>query len=468
MAHSSAPAALSRRCRAAGRLQRGLYWRATPQNRRPSVKHVFRDRSLALQFPLAAAALCLAVGLTLVALAATSSRHLLDTQQQLYGDALARQLARRVSAALEGGDLLSASAYLHRFVADSPATGAAIFDLEGTALGRAGGDAVEATTRYDASVRVGPDVAGRVVIAMAADASGTLQQRFLLGLGALAVLLSLLVFLVARYGVRGPAQRLRAVAAQLALHEAAPPAVGNELKQLEARVDELPLELLRPRDAARASDEHYRHNAVLYVHLASLAGYVDTLNERNLHRYTDRLHRITYAAAACYGGTLQVARPFGLALCFAEGAGHGGATLRAAACARLIRAATAAVEAQLSLSLAMGMALGVSELGPGDGADIYPALYLQGILDDLRDACLHDRKNVLVSAEAAADPWLAGRAALRPLLPGFQSLESLDDGDEALIERQTALLLARLGTPRGDGARRAGATGQARESRSTR
>lgn len=409
------------------------------------MKSSLRDFSLTLQLPLAAAALSLAVALALVTLAATSSRYLLETQQADYGNALAQQIARRISTALETGDLLSVAASLQRFVESSPATVVEIYDVEGQALGRAGTDGPADEAHYEAPVRIGPDIAGRVRIALDTGSARESRQRFLLSLSALAVVLSLLVFLVARYGAARLVGRIAGAAERLALDGAAPAAAGtSELELLEARVDALPLELLRPRDAGAPSGEHYRANTVLYLHLASLAGYVDTLNERNLHRYTDRLHRIIYASAACYGGTLQVARPFGLALCFAEGEGTGSATLRAVACAALVREVAGTLEAGMSLSLSMGMAVGRSELGPGDAADIYPGLYLQGVLDELRDACLHDREHVLVTEDAAADGDLSARAELRPEKPGFKRLAGFSGAQQQLLERQAALLLARL------------------------
>lgn len=403
-----------------------------------------RDLSLTLQLPLAAAALSLAVAIALVTLAATSSRYLLETQQANYGNALAQQIARRISTALDSGDLLSVAASLQRFVAGSPAAVVEIYDVEGQALGRAGHEGLPGDAHYEAPVRIGPDIAGRVRIALDTSSARESRQRFLLSLGALAVLLSLLVFLLARHGSRRLVGRITGAAERLALEGGASAGARSELDLLDARVDALPLELLRPRDAGASGGEHYRSNTVLYLHLTSLASYVDTLNERNLHRYTDRLHRIIHAAAACYGGALQVARPFGLALCFAEGGGTGSATLRAVACGALIRSVAGTLEAGMSLSLTMGMAVGRSELGPGDAADIYPGLYLQGVLDELRDACLHDREHVLVAEEAAGDADLSGRAELRPAKPGFKRLAGFVEAQDKLLEKQSALLLARL------------------------
>ena len=82
---------------------------------------------------LVAASLCLLISLALIALAGTSSNHLLAEQQADHGNALASQIARRVSNALESGDLLSVSASLQRFVETSSADQVQIFDVEGQA-----------------------------------------------------------------------------------------------------------------------------------------------------------------------------------------------------------------------------------------------------------------------------------------------------------------------------------------------
>ena len=46
---------------------------------------------------------------------------------------------------------------------------------------------------------------------------------------------------------------------------------------------------------------------------------------KSLHRYTDRLHQVVYAAAGFYAGDLQVTRQFGLAIYFS---GHNSAAAR--------------------------------------------------------------------------------------------------------------------------------------------
>lgn len=400
-----------------------------------------------MNLPLTAAACSLAVGLALVMLAAISSRHLQDAQQDVFGNALAGHLAQQVSGALETGDLLSLAATLQNFQGSSRAGRVGVFDVEGSVLGQAG-NAVLVPLEYRSPIRVGSDVAGQAVVTLDGAGASESRQRYLLSLSALAVMLSLLVFLFARYPAQRLVQRLHGISGRLALDESAAtaPLQQGELALLEDRAAALPMELLRAHAmAAPSREDHYRNTAVLYLHLESLAGYVDTLNERNLHRYTDRLHRIVYAAAACYTGTLQVARPFGLIICFADEEGRGSALVRAASCAWLIKSVSRELEKSMSLSFSIGMAIGNSELGPGDSSDIYPGLYMQSIMDDLRDACLTDVEHILLATSLVDSPELDSSVRLRRRgSDRFAVLESFDSPYAALLERQRELLLSRL------------------------
>jgi hypothetical protein len=117
-----------------------VYTGARPNtaNSQPHVKNPLQHSSIGQQLALITACLCLLVSLALVTLAAISTRHMQLQQQEEYGSALARQIATRISTALETGDLLSVSASLQRFVETSSAEEVAIFDVEGKALGRRG------------------------------------------------------------------------------------------------------------------------------------------------------------------------------------------------------------------------------------------------------------------------------------------------------------------------------------------
>ncbi len=97
-----------------------------------------KTSSLGQQLGLVAAVLCLLVGLALVLLGAASSKHMRDVQQVEFGSTMAQLIARRVSTALERGDLLGISASLQRFVESSSVQQVQIFDVDGKVLGEAG------------------------------------------------------------------------------------------------------------------------------------------------------------------------------------------------------------------------------------------------------------------------------------------------------------------------------------------
>ncbi|MFN2327842.1 MAG: hypothetical protein ABR612_02920 [Chromatocurvus sp.] len=411
------------------------------------MKYRLQQSSLGVNLPLIVALCSLAVGLALVTLAALSSRHLQEAQQDVFGNALAGHLAQQVSGALETGDLLSLAATLQNFQGSSRAGSVSVFDVEGSVLGQAGSNVLE-PQEYRSPIRVGSDVAGQAVVTLDGARASESRQRYLLSLSALAVMLSLLVFLLARYPAQRLVQRLKGVSGRLALDDsvASGPPPEGEIALLEERAAALPMELLRASTTAPPPrEDHYRNTAVLYLHLGSLAGYIDTLNERNLHRYTDRLHRIVYAAAACYVGILQVARPFGLIICFGDEEGRGNALVRAASCAWLIRSVARELEKSKSLSFSIGMAIGYSELGPGDSSDIYPGLYMQSIMDELRSACLDDFEHILLAPGAADVPELTDSVRVRKHdSDRFSTLASFDSPHAALLERQRELLLNRL------------------------
>ncbi|MEQ9464772.1 MAG: hypothetical protein RJQ10_14005 [Haliea sp.] len=410
----------------------------------------FRDSSLSHQLALVAALACLLISLALVVLAATSSRHMQEVQQASFGNALAQQIARRISVALETGDLLNVAASLHRFVESSSAGKVAIFDVEGRALGQAGAVEGDHRREYRAAVLIDNDLAGEVVITIGTDLAETARTRFLLSLLGLAVLLSLTVYGATRHlGQRLLASRLQRQARAIALDDnrstSLPP---NELMQLQYHIDALPMDLLRTRTGTGPKEENYRDTAVLYLHLISLTAYLDTLDERSLHRYTDRLHQIVYAAAGFYGGQLQVVRQFGLAVFFSGNTSGGSAAFRAASCAWLVRAISKELEKQMTLSLNIAMAVAQSELGRGDETDIYPGLYIQSTLDELQTLCASQPPQVMLSPSVCEDLDVSSRLEQRPSELGDYSIleEFLNPWDD-LLERQLRLTLKRLGAP---------------------
>ncbi|MDH4040124.1 MAG: hypothetical protein OEW92_01190 [Gammaproteobacteria bacterium] len=413
------------------------------------MKNPLRNSSLSQQLALATAGMCLLVSFALVTLAAISTRHMQLQQQEEYGSALARQIATRISAALETGDLLSVAASLQRFLESSSAEEVAIFDVEGKALGQAGKALGQNLQQYSAQVRVESDIAGKVVITISTDDAGAARLQFVLSLLGLAVLLSLTVYITTRHFSQRLANQLGDLARSIALEDqAVDPVARNELASLARNISALPMDLLRTRSETNPREENYRTTAVLYLHLTSLADYVDTLDEQALHRYTNRLHQLVLAAANFYAGDLQVARQFGLAIYFSGPNSAGSAAFRAASCAWLIQSASPELEQQMRRTLSMAMAISQSELGVGDPADIYPGLYIQHTLDELEAICANRPPRILLSPVVCEDPDIASRLQHEATeVMDFAMLEEFAEPYQDLLERQLRLILRRLLDP---------------------
>jgi hypothetical protein len=415
-----------------------------------------RNASLSLQLPLAAAACALLVGVCVAWLATASGRYLQETREADHGSALARQIAEQLADPLQRGDLLYVRAYLQRFVDSAVARAVRVNDVMGLPIAEAGEvEALEAAA-HSAPVTVGPDIAGEVLLALQRGNVDGERRRLLLSLLALVTALSMLVFVAARVFAQRLATGLRALESQLLLPDSERSGVDNEIAQLRAAVEGLPVDMLRGQAAAPPAASDFRDTTVLYVHLAGLARYVDTLSESNLHRYTRRLQQLVAAAAQCYRGDLRVVRQFGLLITFAPQNNAGSEALRAASCARLIARLATDLERRTNLSLDLAMALGNCELAPDAGDEMSPGLYLRGSVDELRDACVHseDYPVILVSAEALADEQLHLAAALdgEEVTAGdsgehagaYRELLRLSEEQETLVEHQAAMIAERI------------------------
>lgn len=412
------------------------------------MKSRIQNTSIGQQLALVTAGLCLLVSLALVALGAISSHHMQLRQQDEYGNALAHQIARRISTAMESGDLLSVSASLQRFVQTSSAEKVAIFDVEGKALGQAGKAQGQNLYQYRAPVLIESDVAGQVVITINTDNAQAAHLRFILSLLGLAFLLSLAVYIGNRHIGQRLGNRLTNMAGLIALEEKPEQQTGNEVELLSRHISALPMDLLRTRGDTSPQEENYRTTAVLYLHLTSLVDYVDTLDEKSLHRYTDRLHQVVYAAAGFYAGDLQVTRQFGLAIYFSGSNNTGSPAFRAGSCAWLVQAVSAELAQQMPLSMSIAMAISQSELGVGDGSDIYPGLYMQHTLDELQAVCASRPPKILLSPVACEDLDIASRLQCQVTeVRDYAMIEEFAGPYHDLLERQLRLILKRLTDP---------------------
>ncbi len=402
--------------------------------------------SLAQQLAMVAAGLCLVIGLALVTLAAISSRHMQHSQEEEYGTALAQLIAIRISTALETGDLLSIAASLQRFVTNSSAVQVEIFDVEGKELGQAGQPSGKYLQQYPAAVHIDNDIAGEVLITLNVDDAQAAHVRLLLSLLGLTILLSLAAYGASRHMGQRLADRLVKLAKTVATNEeggAAPPI--NEVDLLARSIDALPMDLLRTRGSVAQRDENYQTTAVLYLHLSSLVDYVDTLDQNSLQRYTNRLHQVIYAAAGFYAGEIQVTRQFGVAIYFNGDTSAGSPAFRAASCGWLIQNVCRELEKQITLSISVAMAISQSELGIGDGEDIYPGLYMQHIIDELQALCARKPPKILLAPVICEDIDIAGRLEHEETeLRDYGMLTGFEGPYKDLLERQFRLIWKRL------------------------
>ncbi|MEM6900750.1 MAG: hypothetical protein AAF583_13390, partial [Pseudomonadota bacterium] len=197
-----------------------------------------------------------------------------------------------------------------------------------------------------------------------------------------------------------------------------------------------------------ASD--FNERPLLLVHLASLARYVNTLSETNLHRYSRRMQQIIHAAARCYGGTLSVVRPYAIMVTFDDHATES-AVLNSIYCGRLVALTTKGLQAHTSLSLDVAMAINLCETPVDEQDDVYPALHLQDTIDELRDCCLgatelpalmvHRRLTENDVLETDVDP----DQVIEDSMGGeYHRLQSLRADRETLLTHQCELIIKRM------------------------
>ena len=414
-----------------------------------------KSLSLARSLPLIAAGCTLLAGLCVVWLAATSNSYLQKQRDRGVGEALASQIALGVSEPLQRGDLLGMRAMLDRFLGRALAQGIVVYDIEGSPMGAAGDTSKSALNRYRSPIRVGGDTAGEVIVFLDNQQQRETQWRLVSSLSALVAALSLLCFLTIRGPASKGAKQLAALTDQLRVDPVeTQPAVledrqgtSNELAMLESVVADLPMELLRTKASVPAPATDFQEKPLLFVHLASLDRYVETLSETNLHRYTRRLQQILQAAASCYGGSLAVVRPAGVLRTFrADDAEN--PLLDAACCARLIALTANGLQARTNLSLGFSMALSICEISSEAEEDFYPELYVQSTLDEMREHCL---------AQDVLPALLVGRAfieeeAIRSQLTlgteisegQFFPLTCLQENQEALLRVQSEKIVERI------------------------
>ncbi len=387
---------------------------------------------------------CLISSLALVGLATQSSSHSQATLQGEYGQAVAEQLARRLGAEMATGDRLGIAGELNKLAEQKRIVAARALDVDKREL-VAVGDQKSGSSIFQAPIMIAGDQAGVAEVTLSTAISDSTQFQFVLSLSGLAILLSIVVYLITRTLALRLGKNLQAVAAELGVIGDTEQVSANEIEALRERVAALPLDLLKPPTQQQSlGDQHYVETAILFIHFRSLPGYLETVDERRLQRYVAHIHRMIYGAAGFYNGELQVVRQFGIAVWFNGKHKIASPTVRAASCAWLIQQTAPKLEEQLRLSVGLGLAVGGSELGRGDGEDIYPGLYTQAAVDELEALARQSGNEIHLSETLTQDVQLMNRVGIEEAPPGRYQLGKFADGHRDLVERQREILLRAL------------------------
>lgn len=376
--------------------------------------------------------LCLALALLLVLVSSLSSRYLIDQQAATFTRALTQELAKQVAPVVATGDLIRLEATLRGLRERHGLQQITVTDLDDRPLGQSGRELTADSLRFTAPLEIDGNIAGELSLARAPDTTREDLTGMAFGLLFLAVLGSLFAAALAgRWG-----QRLSARISALGERLAASSEDQDELAALEQAVAELPVELLTPPDPSDHRATDFEEAGLLYIRLASLARYVEKLDEQSLLEYTEAQRRLIDSIASLYGGSLSVAREFGVLVSFAGSHSSGSPGFRALSAAWLLKQMTAELDANRRLSYRLELACGIGEASRDSQRDIYPALYNQHIIDDLAGHSAGE--DIAVSPALAADADVQSRCDLAAG-DGYRVLAGFSDND--LLDRQRLLLL---------------------------
>jgi len=387
----------------------------------------------------------MAVSLSLVLLGGLSSRHILGEQELRHGDALAISVAEKIAPILAAGDLIRLEVSLRQLLARHHLLQLSVFDIEGRAVGVAGEAPAGFGDPYHSPITIEGNIAGECVIIRAPDASVQELRKMSLGLFSLALLLSLLAAVLASKWGQSLSRRLQKAIGLLALSEASVDneASRDELTQLDTAISRLPLDLLKPTASSTANSGNYQQASLLYIRLTSLGTHVETLDEASLLNSTELQRRLIHGAAELYGGTLSVARQFGLVVSFGEVHNSGQPAFRAVAAAWLIKQVAASMSKELPLRIKLSLACGFSSCGIGSSTDIYPDLYNQHLIDELESTTSDNPENILLTDGVVEDMQVSSRCLLSNEA-GHWILAGFAEPYHDLLERQEELLLREL------------------------
>ncbi len=402
------------------------------------MQNLFQRLSTSQQWALVCGVLCLLVSLILVSVASFSSRFILQTQQNEYGDMVASESAATVSTMLARGELIGLEVQLEQMVALNQLSGIRVYDVEHRQIGAAGSEDGPA---YQANIQLDRKIAGQLEVFLADNTAMREQRSMLLPLLMLAALLSLFGAALAARMAQTNSARLQHLLSKLGVNSSAE---RNELARLEQAVEQLPIELLQPADESTQDSADYSTTGLMFVRLDSLVGYVETLDESTLVRYTNYLHRVIQSCAELYGGELQVSRQFSVLVCFAGEHKSGSPVFRAACTAWLLQQLSQSLREHSRLKLDLSLSCGVSEAGSPITGHFYSALYGQHLVDEMEALCNEQSGDILLCEDLVEDTSLVNKWHLESAGNNINKLGAATAPTDSLLERQHEMLRAQL------------------------
>jgi hypothetical protein len=258
-----------------------------------------------------------------------------------------------------------------------------------------------------------------------------------LGLLCLAIVSSLFAAAVAGRWGQAISERLASLHRRLSAERTD---TRDQLAALEQAVDDLPLELILPAERQARPGPDFEEAGLLFIHLVSLARYVETLDEQSLLNYTESLQELFERVASLYGGQLSVGREFGILMTFAGSNAAGSPGFRALCAASLLGRLSAAIGTRRPLQYQLSLACGLGEAArhPGTGASsgsLYPGLYNQHIIDELAILAGRQSGAVMLAAELAEQDEVRHRCRVEKDATGYR-LDAFEEPHSDLLERQ--------------------------------
>ena len=366
------------------------------------IKRYLQDLSLAKRLGLLSTLLCLGICLTLVVVGQLSSRYTLEQQQQLYGQALATQLATQAMDTLINNDRISLQAILSQYVKNTPVAAATIYNVANQPVAKAGQTSPD-TVSYSSPISFEDSIAGYAVINQDTSVLDSSRQEILISLLILSGLAALFNFAVIVRTGQALVSRLNAITValntkrNLPMQEAFP--WHDEIESLRQEVQKLPMDQLSLNQDSNNESSHTHEGSLLYIHFTNLKTYRSQLGATSLEDYTALLQQALVHIAKLYDASINSCRECSAIMTF-EGEN---ACFRSASTAWLLRSALAELEDKYHLKLGTEMAATEIASLVTNSFDLYTSLEQEDLIDILSEYCQRQPNTILLTELCATE-----------------------------------------------------------------